>query len=39
MRLKLQLLIVKPRGIEDIVRPKSASGEYMHHNCKMEGHG
>ena len=30
---------MKQGGIEDIVKPSSASGEYMYHNCRMKGHG
>ncbi|XP_039807165.1 uncharacterized protein LOC120671013 isoform X3 [Panicum virgatum] len=35
----LSLLTMKQRGIEDSVKLRDASGEYMHHNCKMKGHG
>ena len=30
---------MKQRGIEDSVKLRDASGEYMHHNCMMKGHG
>jgi hypothetical protein len=33
--IEIAAVIVKPRGTEDIIRPKSSGEEYMHHK-KLE---